>query len=150
MNAMQAQHALEWFQLLQSLGIIGGLTFTGYQIFQSTRSRNASHMLEITAAHRTIWSIYLQHSDLKRVTEKDVDIMSAPVSDREKMFISLLILHLNCVVELISRKMIVPIEELASDVEQFFLLPIPRSVWNEVSHLQNSRLILLVEKGKIE
>jgi len=139
--------SVHWFQLVQSIGITFGLLFTGYQVLQANRSRQASHMLSITQAHRDIWKLFYDHRELARVWKESVDLAEDPITEEEKLFVTLVILHLNCVLELSARRMIVPIEGLDIDVYDFFGLPIPQKVWNHISHMQNERLIQLVESA---
>jgi hypothetical protein len=47
-----AQH---WFDLLQTLGIIGGLTFTGYSLRQDERARRIGYLISIKQQYREIW-----------------------------------------------------------------------------------------------
>jgi hypothetical protein len=47
-----AQH---WFDLLQTLAIIGGLTFTGYSLRQDERARRIGNLISIKQQYREIW-----------------------------------------------------------------------------------------------
>src|SRR5258708_7781649 len=45
-----------WFTLLQSVGIIGGLLLTTSALNSDARTRRVANLIEITRGHRDIWS----------------------------------------------------------------------------------------------
>src|SRR5262245_33463143 len=85
----------KWFTLLQSAGIIGSLLFTAIELHDDAKSRRASNLIEITKAHRDIWSQLYQHPELARITKFDVDLKKRPATIKEEIFVRAVILHLN-------------------------------------------------------
>jgi hypothetical protein len=136
-----------WFQLLQTIAIIASLLYTAYQIRRSMRSDRVLHMLTITQAHRDIWSKMYDHPELSRIRKSNIDLEFDPVTEAERLFVILLMLHLNCVLELSARGIIVPIEGMEEDARQFFRRPIPQRVWNEIRYMQNHRIVEFVENA---
>jgi hypothetical protein len=145
-----AEHILisvQWFQLLQTIAIISSLLFTAYQLKRTIRNERVTHMLAVTQAHRDIWSKVYDHPELSRIRKSAVNLEVNPITEAERLFVSLLILHLSCVLELSAKGLIIPIEGMDEDIRQFFSRPIPQKVWSDISHLQNIRLVQLVENA---
>ena len=82
-----------WFVLLQSLGIIGGLIFTGVSLWIDARVRRVSNLISLTNQHRDIWTEVYRRPALARVLDPHADTDLAPVTAEEEIFVTLLILH---------------------------------------------------------
>src|ERR1043166_212421 len=90
---------LNWFRdnaftFLQSLGIIGGLFFTGISLRIDAKVRRVSNLFEVTKQHREIWTGLYSRPDLKRVVDASANLTAQPITDEEELFVNLLILHL--------------------------------------------------------
>ncbi len=46
--------AENWFTLLNVIGIVGGLFFTGHSLRSETKTRRVANLLSLTQAHRDI------------------------------------------------------------------------------------------------
>src|SRR5437762_1629442 len=88
------KHCLD---LLQSLGIVGGLLFTGISLKVDARVRRVQSLLKITEQHRNIWSRLYDNPELGRVTDSNADLEILPTTREEELFVQLLVLHLNSV-----------------------------------------------------
>src|SRR4051812_4184055 len=86
-----------WFVLLQSAGIIGGLLFTAFAIRSDEKTRRIGNDLLVTQNHRDIWKEVFQRPDLLRVLDAGADLKETPISREEHIFVNLVILHLNSV-----------------------------------------------------
>jgi hypothetical protein len=137
--------ATNWFTAVQTLGIISSILFTAHQLRRSHKLTQLSHMLEITKAHREIWGKMLDKPELARILDPKANL-TEPINPQERKLVTFVILHLQCAFELSKHNEIVPIEGLKQDVSEFFSLPIPQKVWNELSRLQNSALMDFVER----
>jgi len=141
-SAWLAQH---WFDLLQTVGIVGGLVFTGYAVIKDERARVVGNLISIQDQYVRIWKMMIEQSQLARVLKKDLDLKSHPITDSERLFVQLLIVHLDTVRRATREKMFVEIERAHDDVRDFFGLPIPKAVWEEIRPFQDSEFITFVE-----
>jgi hypothetical protein len=134
-----------WFTVLQSMGIVGGLLFTGLALRLDAKSRRISNLIDLTDAHREIWSQLLRRPDLNRVLDASPELKGAAVSIPERIFVVLLITHLNCVYHSLEAKLSVKPEELRRDIRRLFARPIPRAVWAQVKSVQDGEFVQFVE-----
>lgn len=67
--------SMNWFALLQTLGIVGGLLLVVVQIRASTRQRESESLVEIYDINRQLLSLGFSHPQLFAILEdaKDVD-----------------------------------------------------------------------------
>ena len=135
--------SLHWIDLLQSVGIIGGLLFTAWSFREDSNNRKVQNVFALTAAHRDIWSNLYNHPHLARVLEETPDMTE--LSDEEELFVHSLILHLEA--SFLARKFGMNLHEegLRRDIKEFFSLPIPRAVWHKSKAYQNSEFVEFVE-----
>jgi hypothetical protein len=134
-----------WFVLLQSVGIIAGLVFTGVTLRLDVKSRRVSNLIELTEGHRDIWSQFYRRPELARVLNPHVDLSSAPVTEEERIFVSFLILHLSSTYHALHHGLTMDPEGLRQDIRRFFSLPIPHAVWEKVHALQDRAFVKFVE-----
>ena len=138
---------MDWFTIIQSIGIISGLIFTAYALLSTRKGQRVATLLQITQYHREIWGRLFDFPELQRVLDPKVDIKHHEITAREKLFVSLIILHLSCVLEAASAGIMVPLEQLQKDIQDFFSLPIPKQVWADMRKYQNQNLIGFVEQS---
>ena len=72
-----------WFTLLQSLGIMGGLFFTGFSLRIDAKVRRVGNLFEVTKQHREIWIMIYSRPELKRVIESKPNLDMKPITDEE-------------------------------------------------------------------
>ena len=133
------------FNLVSAAGVIGSLCFTAVSLRSETKTRRISNLLAVTANHREVWNTFLTHKDLGRVRDPMASLISQPVTDEERIFVNMVIQHLNSVYQAMSDQLFVKLEGLRRDVAQFFSLPIPRDVWEKVKAAQNDDFAAFVE-----
>src|ERR1043166_739101 len=138
-----AQH---WLDLLQSVGIVGGLLFTAYTTWKDVRARRISNSIAIDGQYRDIWKELYDHAELSRVLAKDADIEKQPVSVQEEMFVKTLVLHLGTVYRALTYGEFAKLEGLRKDVREFFALPIPREVWQRIKVFQDKDFVEFIRK----
>ena len=143
--------AFGWLQdnftvLLNSAGIVGGLLFTAFSLRAETRSRRLSNLISLTQEHREIWFQMHEKPALSRILEQEVDLASDPPTLQEEVFVTSLILHLNCIHRAVRLGMFPELEGLRSDIREFYSLPIPREIWKRWKTLQDLDFIAFVEK----
>lgn len=134
-----------WFHLVQTVSLVLSLVFTGKSLQQAFKAQQLSNLFSLTSFHREIWSLTFTRPELRRVLKTDVDLTKEPITDDERQFIKLLILHLSCTYEGARRNSIVPIENIKSDVEDFFSKPLPIKVWEEIKVYQNKKFLEFVD-----
>ncbi len=135
-----------WFSLIQTLGIIAGLVFTAASFRVDAKTRQISNLLTITGQHREIWKEFYRRPELSRVLEHEPDLEARPLSNDEELFVRLLILHLSSTFEATRDDLYLKPEGLERDVQFFFSLPIPKTVWNKFKVFQNSRFVQFIEQ----
>lgn len=137
--------AANWFDLLQTLGIVGGLLFTAYAIRKDEKGRKIGNLIAMNQQHHEIWRELYERPELARVLKKEADVNSAPITDAEKLFVNSLILQLSTVYRAMKEGMFVPLEGLKEDIKGFFSLPIPKNIWEENKPLQNKDFVKFVD-----
>jgi hypothetical protein len=135
-----------WFNLFSAIGISAGLWFTAFSLRSETTTRRVANLLTITANHREIWKEFLNNPKLARVRDAAADTAKQPVTDAERVFVNLVIQHINSVYYAMSDQLVVKYEGLRRDIAQFFSLPIPKSVWERMKVFQNDALVRFIEE----
>jgi len=125
------------FNLLSAVGVIGSLWFTAVSLRSATRTQRIANLLAITANHRDVWSVFLNHPELVRVRDASADTTKQPITHAERVFVNMVIQHINSVYCAMTEQLVVKVEGLRRDIAQFFSLPIPREVWESAKVLQN-------------
>ena len=77
--------------------------------------------------------------------ETDVDLNKTPVTVQEEIFVHQVIVHLDIVRRAIKAGVFVKMEGLRKDVHDFFLLPIPRAVYEKNKPLQDEAFAKFVD-----
>jgi hypothetical protein len=135
-----------WFTLLSSIGIVGSLLFTAISLQSESKTRRIANLLVLTENHRELWSQILNHTALARILNASADLVKRPVTVRERLFMNMLIQHLGSAYEAIKTGLAIKPEGLSQDVRWFFGLPIAKTIWEEVKHLQNDDFVAFVER----
>lgn len=133
------------FNLLSAVGIIGGLLFTAHSLRSETKTRRIANLLSITANHREIWKVFLNDQQLARVLDASVDTTKQAVTDAERIFVVMMILHINSVFFATQNGLVTKLEGWRRDIAQFISLPIPLEVWKSVKVLQNDDFVDFIE-----
>jgi len=137
--------ATNWFNLLSAAGVVGGLCFTAISLRSANQTQRIANLLAITANHREVWRVYLNHQELARVRDASANTAAQPMTQAERVFVTMVIQHLNSVYCALNDQLVVKVEGLRRDIEQFFSLPIPREVWEKIKLLQNDDFVAFVE-----
>jgi hypothetical protein len=134
-----------WVDVLQSIGIVAGLLFTVRTIRTDENGRRIANLIAFTQQYREIWRELYERPELARVLEDKVDLRKHPVTAQERLFVKLLILHLDSVHRAMKENMFVDLKGLQTDIQRSFSRPIFRAVWEEIKGLQNPDFIDFVE-----
>lgn len=133
------------FNLISALGVIASLCFTAVSLRSETKTRRIANLLAVTANHREVWKLYLKDKQLARVRDASADTIKQPITDAERIFVNMVIQHLNTVFSATHDQLVVKVEGMRRDIAQFFSLPIPSQVWNNLKPLQNDDFVAFVE-----
>lgn len=120
------------FQLIQSLGIIITLVITIVNLLKNNKYLKSSNSLMITQNHGEIWINILNNDDLKRVFDKNADIVSTPVTEKEHYFTNMIFLHMSSCLKMCNSKSCFQIEGMKNDIKDILSYPIPNFVWTSV------------------
>jgi len=133
-----------WFNVVQSGGIIASLLASAAALHMDANARRVSNLLDITRSHREIWTNLYTRSELSRVLNGNADLRRNPVTRDEELFVNLLILHLNTAYQAMKNGDFAEPEGLRKDIQGFFSLPIPHTVWQKTKSLQDSDFVEFV------
>jgi len=128
-----------WFTVVQTVGIVGGLWFTA-------ASFRISNMLTLAEQHRALWDDALERPDLKRVFLAKVEKIE-PVTVEEEEFLNLVIVHFETGWQMANTSTILTREILARDIRGFFSKPLPHSVWEKTRDSRNPQFVKFVERA---
>ena len=92
--------------------------------------------------------ISAQLPSLARVLNPQVNLASYPVTPEERIFVTFLILHLHNSFQAERFKMFHAPAGIATDIAEFFRLPIPSGVWEEVKKFQDPDFVEFVEAAR--
>jgi len=139
--------ARHWFDLLQTTSIVVGLLATAHTIRADTKERKIQNLFTLTAAHRELWTQFLERPDLARVYATHVDLEKAPPTMAERRFVGFMVLHVRTAFKARRAGMEFNDDAVAADLRQFFSRPIPRMVWNSVKHLQDHEFVEFLDRA---
>src|SRR5688572_3841356 len=131
-------NGVNWSELLQNAGIVGNSLLTAYALRKEKQARRISNLNLITDRHQEIWKGFHDRPKLSRVLEKTADLINQPLSSEEEMFVTELIIHLDTAYRAMKAGMFVEMEGLRTDIKEFFLLPIPKAVWEKSMSLRDA------------
>jgi hypothetical protein len=137
--------ATNWFNLLSAAGVVGSLCFTAISLRSANQTQRIANLLAVTANHREVWRVFLNHRELARVRDASVNTAQQPITQAERVFVNMVIQHINSVYYALNDQLVVKMEGLRRDVAQFLSLPIPREVWENIKVLQNDDFVAFVE-----
>lgn len=140
----------EWFannavSLISAFGIVGSLLIAAMSFRSEAKTRRIANLLSITANHRELWKAYLTDSALARIRDMSAKTNKQPVTEAERIFVNMVIQHLNTVYYAMNDQLVIKVEGIRRDIAQFFSLPIPREVWEKTKVLQNDNFVAFVE-----
>jgi len=135
--------AYNWFEFLQTAGILAGFSTTVYTLQLDKRARQIGNAIEITKGHRELWMHFANRPALKGIF--DPSPKSAP-SHEESIFINQLILHLKVVYKAGTYRMYDRPQGLQDDIQDFFSNPKPRRVWEKNKRFHEDGFVSFVER----
>lgn len=140
--------AHNWFEAIQTLGIVAGLVFPTLTLRADIKSRRIDNLFALTEHHQEIWNLFHQSPHLARILKPRVNLRHAPVTTQEKLFVKALILHLSGTHQAMRAGLFSEPDALHRDIRSFFALPIPREVWERAKIYQNREFVVFVEEAR--
>ena len=138
--------AENWFDLLSSVGIIGGLIFTAVTLHSETKTRRVANLLTMTQNHRELWKGFYRNVEMTRILDPAADPKSSPVNRGEEIYIITVIQHLAAVYRAMRYDLTIRPEGMGRDVGSFFSLPIPKWVWDKIKPFQDKDFVAFVDE----
>lgn len=116
--------------LAQSIGIIGLLSFTIYQIRQSTKVTKQNVKFNILQASRDISSLALNHPDkIKRISQKEGTITT--IDDNEERFCAIQVAHWLYLEEADQNGFFTFDVAYKKSIKEFLSRPVPKKFWQD-------------------
>lgn len=137
-----------WHEVLEAVGIVGGLIFTGVTLRHDLQARKIAEYLTQATQHRRLWGQLHRRPGLRRLLEPDRDVAEEPLSVEERRYLELVVTHFHTG-WLISGAghSLVPLNVLAADAGHFFRLPAPAAVWAEVRRVYQEEFVGFVDRA---
>jgi hypothetical protein len=132
---------------LSNIGVVASLLFTAISLRSQTKTRRVSNLLSVTANHRELWKVFLEQKNLERVRDESVNLGTRPVTEEEKVFVTMIVQHVHSVYRARNEHLLSTLEGLRRDIGQFFSLPIPKEVWEKIKPFQNQDFVEFVESS---
>ena len=136
-----------WFNLVQTCGIIGSIALTAAALRRDHRARRIGDLLTQTAHHRELWSELHRRPELSRIPHDEVDLIAQPVSVAEEEFLLLVIVHFHVGWMLAREGAFVTLDLLKRDAQTFFALPLPHVVWERTKAVRDPLFVRFIEKS---
>ncbi|HAB17989.1 MAG TPA: DUF6082 family protein [Verrucomicrobiota bacterium] len=134
-----------WFNLVQSVGIIAGLIFTAVTIRRDSKSHRMTALLALEEQHRELWSELHRRPELARILAGKVDLVASPITTAETEFLNTVFVHFCTGWRLAKEHKILSTEDLARDISEFLSRPIPQQVWQQSRSTREKRFVAFVE-----
>ena len=131
--------------LLEPVGIIAGLFFSGIALRNDTRARRIENHIKIADGYREIWSAQVADPRLERILLSGVDLTACPVSPSEDRLVRFIFQNILLAFEARQAGQLGDIGDLEKDVGEFISHPIPRAVWKEIARFQPQTFRKFVE-----
>jgi hypothetical protein len=137
-----------WFNLLQTCGIVAGLVFSALTMRRDVEGRRVSDQIGMAEQHRELWGAMLDNPKLERVLEATRDLQKEPITVSEEQFLISVISHYHTG-WLLGRSggSLVSLQTQALDAGWFFQLPLPAHVWAKVKSAQEPGFRRFIEES---
>lgn len=136
-----------WIDVVQAVGIISGIVFSGHAHRTDARERRAQRHFELTREHREIWEDLNARSVGKELLSKNRDLAARPRTIEETEAVRTLTLHLNAFFRSETEGIHVMPERVMEDIQDFFSHPVPRDAWREVRDFHDRAFVAFVESA---
>lgn len=136
---------VNWFNLIQTAGIVASLWFTAAGLIREAKAKEIENLLTIAEHHRDLWAKAYERPELARIFQVDADVASKSLTVAEAEFLNLVLVQYQITWFVAKAGGLVTEKELATDVNDFFALPLPRAVWERTKTSRNSKFVRFIE-----
>lgn len=147
MGAFSSWVDSNWFNVIQTVGIVGGLSLTRAAANREARAKEIENLLALSEQHRELWKEIPRRKNMARVFQRDTDPLSTPATVEETEFLNLVIVHFQTGWCIAKTGGLMTLAEMKADVRNFFNLPLPCAVWENTKHSRNKAFVRFVEKA---
>ncbi len=134
-----------WLELVQIVLLGAGLFAAVLTLRTDINVRRVQNLINLTSAHREIWSLLYDRPHLSRVLDRQANLIEKPITLEEERFVHFLILHLRASFKARQIGFHFDDDELGDDIEDFFTRPIPKQVWQQARKFQEPTFVKYVE-----
>lgn len=135
-----------WFSVVQTIALLGTLLVTLITLCKNIKQTKVNTYLQITNAHRDLWSNIYPSKKLERVFTKKPDLIKKPITEDEKTFANLVFLHMAVCVRAIKDNVMFNITGVRADLLDILSYPIPQQVYEENKKFYDELFIAFVEE----
>ena len=143
------------FNLIQSVGIIGGLMTASIALFanaaasnRDAKAKERDNILTLSEHHRNLWwGEISKNQKLLRIFQTDVDVLKEPATLLEEVYLNETFAQYLTGWRIAKAEGLTTLNELAIDVKWFFSLPLPRVVWEKSKKYRNRRFVQFVKEA---
>ncbi len=136
-----------WFSLVQTLGIVGGLWLTASSANREAKAREIQNLLTLSEHHQKLWMEFVGREDLEKIFDPAAGTQPPLATIAEKEYLNSVIVHFQTGWWIARSGGITPLEEIRRDARSFFSLPLPRAVWEETKATRNQQFVRFVENA---
>jgi hypothetical protein len=147
MGALSSWVDGNWFNVIQTVGIIGSLWLATGAANRDARAKEIENLLSLSEHHRDLWKEVPQQKDLERVLQADANVLLTPATVVETEFLNLVIVHFQTGWWIARAGGMTTLKELKSDIRDFFTFPLPRAVWEKTKGVRNIHFVRFVERA---
>jgi hypothetical protein len=137
-----------WFNLVQTLGIMLSTWLTGAALRQESRTRKSGNAFTLAQHHRELWSEVHRRPDLARILNPEVDLLAMPMTVAEEEFLNLVIEHFQTGWLMAQSDGFPTLQTLSKDARSFFALPLPEDVWQSTKKDRDPRFVQFINKAR--
>jgi hypothetical protein len=136
-----------WFNVVQTVGIVGSLWMTAAAANREAKAREIENLLTIAEQHREVWGELLKSQESERILQSGADALAKPLTPKEEENVNLVAIHFLKSWRIAKMGGLVTLKELATDARHFFSLPLPRAVWEKTKAFRNQRFVRFVDRA---
>lgn len=131
---------------IETIGIAGGLLFTGAGFRRDASARYASTLLDITAQHRELWMYFCNHPELAGLLDPKRELREHPLGEHERRFTAWVFNHIYAAHYAAKAKIHLSPERLQEDIKSLLILPAVREVWKHLRQYHDSEFVDFVDR----
>lgn len=136
-----------WFDLVQSVAIVVSILLTLLALREQAHQLKVGNLFLMTQHHRELWGYMLDHPDLQRIFDMNVDLQTQPITERERTFMRMLFLHCEACVKAIKAGVATPVHGAEADIRSILSYPLPREVWKEARRFHEPEFVKFVQNA---